>query len=235
MKKFTLYSFFAVLLLVVSIYLPKLLLSKPGGAIQQMEYVHSSASYSQETLPTLPFSSTTYRAKYSVASGSHYQAASNPAYSNAMPFSSNALLSSHKMQSFASAAPTSAGGGYSQRTSTHSTHSANSTNSNISHTLPMLSVATQSTTYAPFSNTTPSEVTAEVINNTTQPAGVRGRQNAFTTPGDPDQSKESPIGDPWVMLLFAVLAAVVIRIRTRNKISTLSVHSAEDKQGISKG
>ena len=72
-----------------------------------------------------------------------------------------------------------------------------------------------SAAYIPFGNTTPSEVTAQIIDNQTQPAAIRGRQNGFPHPSDPDQSKESPVGEPWIMLIFAVIAAATITLLKR--------------------
>ena len=72
-----------------------------------------------------------------------------------------------------------------------------------------------SAAYIPFGNTTPSEVTAQIIDNQTQPAAIRGRQNGFPHPSDPEQSTESPVGEPWIMLIFAVIAAATITLRKR--------------------
>ena len=92
--------------------------------------------------------------------------------------------------------------------------------------------AHKSSVYEPFSSAVPSEVNTSFAGNA--PDGITNRRGAFPHPSDPDHSNESPIGEPWIMLLFAVLAAVAIRIKTHSKIDTLSVDSAEDKQGISK-
>ena len=72
-----------------------------------------------------------------------------------------------------------------------------------------------SAAYIPFGNTTPSEVTAQIIDNQTHPAAIRGRQNAFPHPSDPDQSLESPVGEPWIMLIFAAAATATITLRKR--------------------
>ena len=62
--------------------------------------------------------------------------------------------------------------------------------------------AYQGAVYEPFNNTPPSE-------SGNAPRGISGRKNAF--PGRPDtgQSKDSPVGEPFVLLLFAAVAAVV--------------------------
>lgn len=72
-----------------------------------------------------------------------------------------------------------------------------------------------SAVYIPFGNTTPSEVTAQIIDNQTQPAAIRGRQNGFPHPSDPDQSLESPVDEPWIMLFFAAAAALLVPVRKR--------------------
>lgn len=62
----------------------------------------------------------------------------------------------------------------------------------------------QSTIYQPFTSTTPSQ------SSSSNAPGISGRRNAssmpdgFGHPSDPgNQSKESPIGVPWVILVFA--------------------------------
>ena len=72
-----------------------------------------------------------------------------------------------------------------------------------------------SAAYIPFGNTTPSEVTAQIIDNQTNPAAIRGRQNGFPHPSDPEQSTESPVGEPWIMLIFAAAATAIITLRKR--------------------
>lgn len=45
---------------------------------------------------------------------------------------------------------------------------------------------------------------------------IRPKQNAFPSfPEGGDQSNQSPVGEPWVMLLFAAVAAIVIAVRRR--------------------
>ena len=78
--------------------------------------------------------------------------------------------------------------------------------------------AYQSTVYEPFSTTTPSESG----NNSGGSMGISVRKN-LTGVGDPNAGTlQSPIGEPWVLLLFAAVAAVVVRLRNK-------------EQGISKG
>lgn len=74
--------------------------------------------------------------------------------------------------------------------------------------------AYQSTIYEPFSNETPSS------NGSNAPADITGRKNTINTGGfgtepDPNASNKSPIGEPWILLAFAAVAAVVIRLRKK--------------------
>ena len=63
------------------------------------------------------------------------------------------------------------------------------------------------TVYTPFSDETPS--TNNSGNN-----GMTGRRNLGNTSGDPGPTN-SPIGEPWIMLVFAAMAAVVITLRKK--------------------
>jgi len=74
--------------------------------------------------------------------------------------------------------------------------------------------AYQSTIYEPFSNETPSS------NGSNAPADITGRKNTINTGGfgtepDPNASNNSPIGEPWILLVFAAMAAIVIRLRKK--------------------
>lgn len=72
----------------------------------------------------------------------------------------------------------------------------------------------QSTIYEPFSGLTPSSSNSG--NN--QPSGISGRRNAFGQPETENPGQEGteyPIGEPWIMLAFAAMAAVVITLRKK--------------------
>ena len=81
--------------------------------------------------------------------------------------------------------------------------------------------AYQSTIYEPFSGLTPSSSNGG--NN--QPSGISGRRNTTIDPGNGDdwgsntdggdQENSYPIGEPWIMLAFAAMAAVVITLRKK--------------------
>ena len=74
--------------------------------------------------------------------------------------------------------------------------------------------AYESTIYEPFTSANPSS------NGSNAPADITGRKNTINTGGfgtetDPNASNQSPIGEPWIMLAFAVMAAVVITLRKK--------------------
>ena len=73
--------------------------------------------------------------------------------------------------------------------------------------------AYQGAVYEPFNDTPPSE-----SGNT--PRGISGRKNAFINPSDPGEEQTgegSPVGEPFVLLLFAAVAAVVVAIRKKGE------------------
>ncbi len=86
--------------------------------------------------------------------------------------------------------------------------------------------AYSSTVYQPFSNTTPAEYSASGMDN-----GVSGpRKNnsgsftmddGFILGPDTPPAQEFPVGEPWVMLVFAALAAGMIAYN-RKKEPTLT-------------
>ena len=65
------------------------------------------------------------------------------------------------------------------------------------------------TVYEPFSDETPSN------SGQNGQSRISGRRNAIGNPGNPNPNEESPIGEPWIMLAFAVMAAGVIYIKQR--------------------
>ena len=75
-------------------------------------------------------------------------------------------------------------------------------------------LAHQSVVQQPFSNALPSEINTSFAGST--PDGISNRKNGFITPEDPgEQSPESPVGEPWIMLIFAVIATATITLRKR--------------------
>lgn len=73
----------------------------------------------------------------------------------------------------------------------------------------------KSTIYQPFSNSTP---TSQGSSNGGSDDGMRGRQNSFIKPDDP--GPESPVGEPWILLAFAAMAASVVYLRQRKAKET---------------
>ena len=74
--------------------------------------------------------------------------------------------------------------------------------------------AYESTIYEPFTAASPSS------NSNDAPAGISGRRNnidegGFGTEDEYNKSNEFPIGEPWIMLAFAAMAAVVITLRKK--------------------
>lgn len=73
------------------------------------------------------------------------------------------------------------------------------------------------TVYEPFSNSTPSD---QSYSPAKAPSGPRREQASGRNPGEVDPegaSDQSPIGEPWVMILFASAFAGVLAIRAHKK------------------
>ena len=71
----------------------------------------------------------------------------------------------------------------------------------------------QPSVYEPFNDTPPSE-------SGNGPRGISGRKNAFINPSDPGEEQTgegSPVGEPFVLLLFAAVAAVVVAWRQKRR------------------
>ena len=52
--------------------------------------------------------------------------------------------------------------------------------------------------------------------------GPSNRRNAFETPGEANQSTESPVGEPYILLIFAAVAAAVVYIKQRKASQQIS-------------
>ncbi len=80
----------------------------------------------------------------------------------------------------------------------------------------------QSTVYQPFESSVPSMISGK-RNSGESTGGSENSPNGSTNygddwihPSDPeDNSNESPVGEAWVMLLFAAVAALVVFVRQR--------------------
>ena len=222
MRKFTLYSIFGVLLLVLCLYLPKQLKTSAERALEQLDAPYAASSRVQQELPFMPFGSTSTGMRVYSSSATSQQYATNPAFSNVMPLGEVALTSQSTHHSFGSGMGLAVEGG-----TTYSSANMNRVNQSSDQLLPNLtitSMAAQQIQFRPFAANTPSQVTAERIDNAT-PAAIRGKQNAWNppTPSDPDQSEEFPVGEPWVLLIFAALTTLyVARKQYVKKQSTLT-------------
>ena len=70
--------------------------------------------------------------------------------------------------------------------------------------------AYQAAVYEPFNDTPPSE-------SGNAPRGISGRKN-LTGAGDPNVGElGSPIGEPWLLLIFAIMAAAVVAWRQKRR------------------
>ena len=78
--------------------------------------------------------------------------------------------------------------------------------------------AYQGAVYEPFNDTPPSE------SGNGGSRGISGRKNAFINPSDPGEEQTgegSPVGESWILLLFAAVAAVVVAIRKKEPTPAL--------------
>lgn len=86
----------------------------------------------------------------------------------------------------------------------------------------------QSTVYQPFESSVPSMISSK-RNSGESTGGSENSPNGSTNygddwihPSDPeDNSNESPVGEAWVMLLFAAAAALVVFVRQRRAAELL--------------
>ena len=69
------------------------------------------------------------------------------------------------------------------------------------------------TVYAPFDASAPSEQSAVGENNSSKPKG-NVRRGKITGPDTPP-ANEYPIGEPWVLVIFALAFAGVVALRKR--------------------
>lgn len=68
--------------------------------------------------------------------------------------------------------------------------------------------------YEPFDNTTPSQLSESAATGSSKPSGPR-RIGSFGPRPDGPASPDSPVGEPWILLLFAILMAGGIAVRKR--------------------
>ena len=77
----------------------------------------------------------------------------------------------------------------------------------------------QSTVYQPFESSAPSDNNPVYSNSQGEDhggrRGVSNKQNSFPDRPDTPPAEGSPVGEAWVMLLFAAVAALVVFVRQR--------------------
>ena len=76
------------------------------------------------------------------------------------------------------------------------------------------------TVYAPFDASAPSEQSEVEGNSGSRPRGGIKRGGNFNYGTEYGQSNESPIGEPWVLAIFALAFAGVLSIRKRKNHRT---------------
>ena len=76
------------------------------------------------------------------------------------------------------------------------------------------------TVYAPFDASAPSEQSEVEGNSGSRPRGGIKRGGNFNYGTEYGQSNESPIGEPWVLAIFALAFAGVIALRKRKNHRT---------------
>ena len=73
------------------------------------------------------------------------------------------------------------------------------------------------TVYAPFDASAPSEQSEVEGNSGSRPRGGIKRGGNFNYGTEYEQSNESPIGEPWVLAIFALAFAGVVALRKTKK------------------
>ena len=182
-----------------------------GGFFKPTEvFLYSGSPKQISTRITSTSSGASFRSTSSMMERSEWVSAIQVPQVSTYSSSSNAMRiyasSSGRIQSFG-ANPISNSFTMATHTSGHSTQSSSSA---------VLSLTSTSGSYASpvaaaFSNEAPTTIEGrEAVQQ------IRPKQNAFPSfPEGGEQSNQSPVGEPWVMLLFAAVAAIVMAVRRR--------------------
>ena len=182
-----------------------------GGFFKPTEvFLYSGSPKQISTRITSTSSGASFRSTSSMMERSEWVSAIQFPQASTYSSSSNAMRiyasSSGHIQSFG-ANPISNSFTMATHTSGHSTPSSSSA---------VLSLTSTSGSYASpvaaaFSNEAPTTIEGrEAVQQ------IRPKQNAFPSfPEGGEQSNQSPVGEPWVMLLFAAVAAIVMAVRRR--------------------
>jgi hypothetical protein len=182
-----------------------------GGFFKPTEvFLYSGSPKQISTRITSTSSGASFRSTSSMMERSEWVSAIQFPQASTYSSSSNAMRiyasSSGHVQSFG-ANPISNSYTMATNTSGHSNPSSSSA---------VLSLTSTSGSYASpvaaaFSNDAPTTIEGrEAVQQ------IRPKQNAFPSfPDGGEQSNQSPVGEPWVMLLFAAVAAIVMAVRRR--------------------
>ena len=182
-----------------------------GGFFKPTEvFLYSGSPKQISTRITSTSSGASFRSTSSMMERSEWvsaiqfpQAATYSSSSNAMRIYAS---SSGRVQSFG-ANPIS----NSYTMATHTSGHSNPSSSSAVLSLTSTSGSYASPVSAAFSNDAPTTIEGrEAVQQ------IRPKQNAFPSfPEGGEQSNQSPVGEPWVMLLFAAVAAIVMAVRRR--------------------
>lgn len=182
-----------------------------GGFFKPTEvFLYSGSPKQISTRITSTSSGASFRSTSSMMERSEWVSAIQFPQASTYSSSSNAMRiyasSSGRIQSF--------GANPISNSYTMATHTSG--HSNPSSSSAVLSLTSTSGSYASpvseaFSNDAPTTIEGREAMQQ-----IRPKQNAFPSfPEGGEQSNQSPMGEPWVMLLFAAVAAIVMAVRRR--------------------
>ena len=219
MNKFSIYLIFGILLLLFAFPIARditIIKEQSDLMIEPKQQMRNG-----NVMPSYNFRSTSTLLNYQWQANTTFHTKSNsrPYLSDNNTFYLPTITSNRKFDSYSSHPLSSYGASVAHSMKSNeefssASQSASSSSASIAHAR-ALTAQLHKTTYVPFSAATPSDITAQQIDNQSQPAAIRGRQNGFPHPGDPDQSTESPVGEPWIMLIFAAIAALFVALRNK--------------------
>lgn len=182
-----------------------------GGFFKPTEvFLYSGSPKQISTRITSTSSGASFRSTSSMMERSEWVSAIQFPQASTYSSSSNAMRiyasSSGRIQSFG-ANPIS----NSYTMATHTSGHSNPSSSSAVLSLTSTSGSYASPVAAAFSNDAPTTIEGrEAVQQ------IRPKQNAFPSfPEGGEQSNQSPVGEPWVMLLFAAVAAVIMAVRRR--------------------
>jgi hypothetical protein len=182
-----------------------------GGFFKPTEvFLYSGSPKQISTRITSTSSGASFRSTSSMMERSEWVSAIQFPQASTYSSSSNAMRiyasSSGHVQSFG-ANPIS----NSYTMATHTSGHSNPSSSSAVLSLTSTSGSYASPVAAAFSNDAPTTIEGREAMQQ-----IRPKQNAFPSfPEGGEQSNQSPVGEPWVMLLFAAVAAVIMAVRRR--------------------